>query len=296
MKLNDKLMELRKVNGWSQEELANKIGVSRQTISNWELGDTSPDTNKLIQLSEVFGKSIDEILDMKKSTVREKAKRNRKKILFIVFVIIIVLYFLVFIYKFTIINNINNKFEAYKNLENYSYKTFTYNQLGSKIKNARESNYFYRDGILKQTTQTGGELEAIFWVDYKNSEAIAINEKSKTFSVLDSNKMDDASNRIYGINPSVVYCRNSLVEKLMNALNPFVRVTITNNNYVIKYKGQTTKINKDTALPLESIYYDEETKEIDSTIYEFKVNQTTVEEVNKNFEQYNNLEQYNRIY
>ena len=43
MKIGKKIMDLRKKNGLSQEELAEKVGVARQTISKWELGETSPD-------------------------------------------------------------------------------------------------------------------------------------------------------------------------------------------------------------------------------------------------------------
>lgn len=62
MTFNEKLMELRKANGWSQEELGDKLNVSRQTISKWELGSTTPEMEKLIELSRIFGMSIDELV------------------------------------------------------------------------------------------------------------------------------------------------------------------------------------------------------------------------------------------
>ena len=46
-------MELRKKNGWSQEELAEKIGVSRQSVSKWESAQAVPDLNKILVLSKV---------------------------------------------------------------------------------------------------------------------------------------------------------------------------------------------------------------------------------------------------
>ena len=46
MEIGNKIMELRKKSGLSQEELAEKVGVARQTISKWELGETSPDLGK----------------------------------------------------------------------------------------------------------------------------------------------------------------------------------------------------------------------------------------------------------
>ena len=62
MILADKIMELRKKNGWSQEELAEKVGVSRQSISKWESAQSVPDLNKILLLSKVFEVSTDYLL------------------------------------------------------------------------------------------------------------------------------------------------------------------------------------------------------------------------------------------
>ena len=62
MEFNNKLMELRKEKGWSQEELGNQINVSRQTVSKWELGQTTPEMNKLIEISRLFQITVDELI------------------------------------------------------------------------------------------------------------------------------------------------------------------------------------------------------------------------------------------
>ena len=62
MILADKIIELRKQNGWSQEELADKLGVSRQSISKWEGAQSIPDLNRIIKMSEIFGISTDYLL------------------------------------------------------------------------------------------------------------------------------------------------------------------------------------------------------------------------------------------
>ena len=62
MILADKIIDLRKKNGWSQEELAEKLGVSRQSISKWEGAQSVPDMNRIIALSEIFGVSTDYLL------------------------------------------------------------------------------------------------------------------------------------------------------------------------------------------------------------------------------------------
>lgn len=62
MILADKIIELRKKNGWSQEELAEKLDVSRQSISKWEGAQSVPDMRRIIQLSELFGVTTDYLL------------------------------------------------------------------------------------------------------------------------------------------------------------------------------------------------------------------------------------------
>ena len=59
----NRLYEYRKANGYSQEELAEKIGVSRQAISKWERSESSPDTDNLIALARLYGVSIDELIN-----------------------------------------------------------------------------------------------------------------------------------------------------------------------------------------------------------------------------------------
>lgn len=62
MQLGKNIHDLRKQQGLSQENLAEKINVTRQTISNWELGETSPNPEQLILLSRTLNKSIDELV------------------------------------------------------------------------------------------------------------------------------------------------------------------------------------------------------------------------------------------
>ncbi|WP_416327534.1 DUF5680 domain-containing protein [[Eubacterium] hominis] len=62
MNLEDRLQLLRKRNGYSQEQLSEKIGIARQTISKWENGQAIPELNGLIRLSELYGVTIDRIV------------------------------------------------------------------------------------------------------------------------------------------------------------------------------------------------------------------------------------------
>ncbi|MBQ8563848.1 MAG: helix-turn-helix transcriptional regulator [Firmicutes bacterium] len=62
MNLGDKIMTLRRQRGWSQEELAERCQVSRQSVSKWESGQSAPDLDKILTLSEIFGVSTDFLL------------------------------------------------------------------------------------------------------------------------------------------------------------------------------------------------------------------------------------------
>ena len=62
MILADKIMNLRKKNGWSQEDLAGMLGVSRQSVSKWESAQSMPDLNRILQMAELFGVSTDFLL------------------------------------------------------------------------------------------------------------------------------------------------------------------------------------------------------------------------------------------
>lgn len=62
MKLPEKIYELRKAGHLSQEQLAEKIGVSRQSISKWESGESSPELERLVALSQVFNVTTDYLL------------------------------------------------------------------------------------------------------------------------------------------------------------------------------------------------------------------------------------------
>ena len=72
MKINEKIYSLRKQSNLSQEELADKLNVSRQTVSKWELGESNPDSDKIVPICELFGITTEELLRDKKIEKLEK--------------------------------------------------------------------------------------------------------------------------------------------------------------------------------------------------------------------------------
>lgn len=64
IEIADRLCTYRKMHGFSQEELAERIGVSRQAVSKWERAEASPDTDNLILLAKIYGVTLDELLNV----------------------------------------------------------------------------------------------------------------------------------------------------------------------------------------------------------------------------------------
>ena len=101
MIFKEKLLELRKQKGWSQEELGNNLDVSRQTISKWESGQSTPEMEKLVKISEIFEISLDELIIGIKNEVKDsveenkddKPKKSKIKIVFMILLILVLLSF-----------------------------------------------------------------------------------------------------------------------------------------------------------------------------------------------------------
>ena len=97
--LGENILKLRKKSGLSQEQLGEKVNVTRQTISNWELNETTPNPEQLKLLSKALNVSIDELLDNDiKGVIETKVNEidinivknnNILKILFVIIIVII---------------------------------------------------------------------------------------------------------------------------------------------------------------------------------------------------------------
>jgi len=72
MTIAEKIKQLRKDNSMTQEDLAEKLNVSRQTISKWETSVTIPDADNIVAISKLFNITTDELLDYRVETVQKK--------------------------------------------------------------------------------------------------------------------------------------------------------------------------------------------------------------------------------
>ena len=80
MELGNKILELRKKENLSQEQLAEKMNVTRQTISKWELNETTPDIKQAKELSKIFKVSLDELTDNDISNIVVQKVSNTEKL------------------------------------------------------------------------------------------------------------------------------------------------------------------------------------------------------------------------
>lgn len=284
MKMNEKLISLRKEKGWSQEELANKLNISRQAISKWELGESTPDTNNMMQLSKLYGKSLDNLLENKIQDHKPKLK-NVFIIIGILLIVIIIIYGILCIIKYNAISKINEEFTNYKVLSNYSFTILDMTMDKENITEQRNTEVYYKDGILKKIF-TSDNTKSILFTNFNTGESYITNENTKEISDLDVSKIPDTRGQdISMLNPSVVYCNNDTSQKVLLAISPKLKISTQNGSYIVKYEDHTIWINKDTGLPIKTVSIDKETQTEHRSIFEFKIDQTSDEDilgVNKN--------------
>ena len=105
MKFNEKLIKLRKENKLTQDKLAAKINISRQSISKWENGHGYPDIENLIKISDLYNLSLDELLkDDKKleKKIIKDSKSNKYHLISVLYMLAILIYIGYFYFKFKI--------------------------------------------------------------------------------------------------------------------------------------------------------------------------------------------------
>ena len=118
MEIGNKILELRKKNNLSQEKLAEQVGVSRQTISKWELGETSPDLKQSKKLSEIFNVSLDELVNNSKKEINNEVVNdtNTQKLsgllikilegIGIFLLVSVIVYLIIIILSFAVLNGL----------------------------------------------------------------------------------------------------------------------------------------------------------------------------------------------
>ena len=175
MEIGKKIMELRKKQGLSQEELAEKIGVARQTISKWELGETSPDLKQSKELSKIFNVSLDELADNDIKEILVEKTSNTEKLaglilklikFIIVFIIVVPLLLIVIriisrnIYERESGRKMNVSIECTLHDEHYGYE-FNYYENNGQIIEAGGDGYLSNVTGLEKYSDAYQALDVI---------------------------------------------------------------------------------------------------------------------------------------
>lgn len=178
MKLNEKIIKLRKERGLSQEELGNAINTSRQAVSKWEAEQTKPDIDKIKEIAQFFNVSfdyllndeIDEKIELKQEQVVESknentnAKIKKKHPILKTMIIILVIYFLICVYKFIALFRFYKIADSFSE-ENYSmYREtkrngeiiFEYStkKIGNKIINESTNSFAGEEALVNEFGET----------------------------------------------------------------------------------------------------------------------------------------------
>ena len=153
MSFGENLINLRKQKGWSQDDLANNLNLSRQAISKWENDTSKPDLDNIKKISKIFSVTIDDLLNNdvvkdKAVTLNVKKKEKKERTITIVkcmIIAVIILYIINVIFKFASLLIIVNGIQKYANLSNYHYVINTYEN--SEL--IQEEECWFKDGISK---------------------------------------------------------------------------------------------------------------------------------------------------
>ena len=210
MKFNERLLDLRKKNGWSQEELGYKLDVSRQTISKWESGQTTPELEKLRNLAKIFEISVDELIseeDVIKEEInieKEEEKSSNKKsskvfkyikaILSLILFSILIIYIIIICRRLVIIKNVEKILmdwlgkHSYIDIQKYEYDGT--NEI-VPVYGTDKIFYLYNDGELSVNKMcitedfTDNPKETIYYESYDGTTqkySIKVDKNNKTYS------------------------------------------------------------------------------------------------------------------
>ena len=259
MSFGENLINLRKQKGWSQDDLADNLNLSRQAISKWENDTSKPDIDNIKKISKVFSVTIDDLLNndvVKDKAVTLNVKKQEKKerainIVKCMIIAGIILYIINVIFKFASLLIIVNGIQKYANLSNYHYVISTYeNNVVTDI----EEEWF-KDKISKtiitnniNSNQENTQVKFINFIE--NYGILKSNEQSFEFNVNDYLKTHlnfDKGTGLYSILP--IELRNKDWYYLLNECIHMSILTINEETITIKLYNKIIELKRETMLP-----------------------------------------------
>ncbi len=262
MSFGNNLVNLRKQKGWSQDELADNLNLSRQAISKWENDLSMPDVDNVKKISRVFSVGIDELLNNEvpkdKAVALDIKKQDKKdKIINLIKTIIlalVIIYFINVIYKFASLLVIVNGVSEYQNLNNYHYTITTYDENGL----AEKEECWYKDGVSRtENTVYAGNSENVntVCIDYNERYMYAL-DNNNVKTDLDFNKYILVNNyqnggQLYMRFPSIMQRKNinTYIWYCFNYKTSEMYVSTTKESISINFADSNVILSKVSLMP-----------------------------------------------
>ena len=275
-KYSEQIYKIRKAEGLSQEEFGNRIGVSRQMVSKWEMGESSPRTDKINKICTTFGitpgefisddeqdkesKKITKIIfNNKKEKViktQQQRKKRIKQITILIISVISAIYIVCSLCKFIYLKSLNKKMLKFKGINNYYFTLISY--MGSKA--VDKKCVWYLDGKYKiEETYTSYEKDVneqnyIYYIDTNNNtktEYLKENSSMKleNYGNILNEELYKNGNLLYNCFPNILCNNNKEIIKLSLKLG-FFKVNETKDNIRIVDNEQEITFDKKNGIPI----------------------------------------------
>lgn len=260
----ERLYKARRKSGLSQEAFSDKLGVSRQMISKWELGTATPRTSRMKKICETLQISCDELVTGKKLDLDNKSKgansipvAHKSSIFEMLLkgVAVIILFLIVFYlgyscYKLVVLTNISNKVSKYESLNNYYCKIDNYGDNGIK----ETKNIWYKDGIYKiETIIANDENVATKFVNCNENKRYEYNNETKEyeeFKLSEINKgIYENGHFMYSLFPTVFNKEETNIGKYAFKLGS-ISIYTENNIVFIEVEDKLIQLDSETYLPI----------------------------------------------
>ena len=275
-KYSEQIYKIRKAEGLSQEEFGNKIGVSRQMVSKWEIGESSPRTDKINKICTTFGitpaefisddeenkesKKITKIIynNKKEKVVKSQQQRQKiiKRISILIISLIIAIYIVCSLCKYIYLKSLNKEMLKFKGLNNYYFILTSY--MGSKAVDKKE--VWYLDGKYKiEETYSSydkeiNEQKYIYYIDTNNNtEKVYIKDnlsaKIKYSGSIYNGEIYKDGNLLYSYFTQNL--KNDIKQLIKFSLKfELLKIIDTKENIIIMDKAIDITIDKKTGIPI----------------------------------------------
>jgi len=261
----NKLFQIRKEKGLSQEKLALAIGVTRQTIYLWESNQSLPDVEKVSKICKVLEIELsdlvdgmrtetDDLDDMKTKNNKENRRRISKRILLFSLIIISV-YMILSIIKFNRLQTILKKWEKLNLCTQYYIKVSEYlinkDDKSNDILENKFYEVYYKDGILKTVFRNlkNEEITSIILKNYDERRKYIIDVKEKTYRVERFDEKEKQLKVIENFQNSLKYRASNDFQRMCLCMRPDFCIKNKDNKYVLIHdNGFQENVNKKTGI------------------------------------------------